>query len=217
MQQLVHDQRDPAELTAAMPVMAPAGTGRGGARSMITTGRARPGRPAPAGQAQRQVVIIPAHGGAGASTLFTWLSPPEGRGWRVDVTPALFDADPAQMAAADWLRLPPPEVPLIIAARGNAEGARRAVIAVTTLEHRRIWPVAIALVADGAGPEPRQTAQYLDLIGDRAGPVVRVPFVAALRAGAGAATVRMRGSLYDAVADLLALALPEPARTRRPR
>jgi hypothetical protein len=100
---------------------------------------------------------------------------------------------------------------VIIAARGNAQGARRAVIAVTVLEHRRTWPVAVALVADGAGPEPRQAMQYLHLIGDRAGPVVRVPFVPALRSGALPGDARMRRGLREAVDGLLMLAVPEPA------
>jgi hypothetical protein len=130
----------------------------------------------------------------------------------VGVTAALPDVDPAQIAASGRLRVPPPAVPVIIAARGNAEGARRAVIAVTVLEQRGTWPVAIALVADGAGPEPRQAAQYLDLIGTRAGPVVRVPFVPALRAGTLPGAVRMRRGLHDAVTGLLTLAVPEPAR-----
>ena len=221
MRQVVHDQRDPAELTAILPVMSPAGDGRHGARSMPVAGPARPARPAPARQVQRQIVIVPAHGGAGASTLAIWLrrelgAAPAGRGWRAVGTQALPDADPGQIAASDWLRGLPPEVPVIIAARGNTQGARRAVIAVTTLEHRGIWPVAIALVADGAGPEPRQTAQHLDLIGDRAGPVVRVPFAAALRAGADPQAARMRGGLRDALTGLLALAVPEPDGTRQP-
>jgi hypothetical protein len=131
----------------------------------------------------------------------------------VGVTAALPDADPAQIAASARLRVPPPAVPVIIAARGNAEGARRAVIAVTALEHRGTWLVAIALVADGAGPEPRQAAQYLDLIGTRAGPVVRIPFVAALRAGTLPGAVRMRRGLHYALTGLLTLAVPEPART----
>jgi len=165
-----------------------------------------------------QIVIVPAHGGAGASTLADWLrrelgAMPAGQGWQVGVTAALPDADPAQIAASARLRVPPPEIPVIIAARGNAQGARRAVIAVSVLEQRGVWPAAIALIADGAGPEPRQAGQHLDLIGTRAGPVVRVPFVAALRTGADPRTARMRRSLRDAVDGLLTLAVPEPART----
>jgi hypothetical protein len=181
-------------------------------------GPASPGQPGPAHQAAGQIVIIPAHGGAGASTLADWLRRelsgiPAGEGWQVGVTAALPDADPAQIAASARLRVPPPEIPVIIAARGNAQGARRAVIAVSVLEQRGVWPAAIALIGDGAGPEPRQAGQHLDLIGTRAGPVVRVPFVAALRTGALPGTARMRRGLRDAIDGLLTLAVPEPART----
>jgi hypothetical protein len=155
--------------------------------------------------------------------MVTWLrrelgSAPAGNGWRAVSTQALPDADPEQIAASGWFRVPPQEMPgirLIIAARGNPQGARRALIAVTTLERRGIRAAAIALVADGAGPEPRQAAQHLDLIGDRAGPVIRVPFVAALRAGAGPGDIPIRGSLHGALTGLLALAVPDPARARQ--
>jgi hypothetical protein len=169
----------------------------------------------------RPVVIIPAHGGAGATTLAGLLrrelnSDPAGRGWRIDTTPALPDGDPGQLAAAGWLRVPPPGVPVIIAARGTAEGARRAVIAVTVLEYRGLRPAAIAVVGDGAGPEPRQAAQRLDLLGGRAGPAVRVPFATALRAGERPESIRLPRRLHDAVVHILALAVTEPAQAGQP-
>jgi hypothetical protein len=193
-----------ADGAAALPAMAPATAGEHNGAG-------------PAHRPGGQIVVVPAHGGAGASTLADWLrrelsTMPAGQGWRVGVTAALRDADPAQIAASAGLYVPPPAVPVIIAARGNVQGARRAVIAVTALEQRGTVPVAIAMVADGAGPEPRQVIQYLDLIGTRAGPVVRIPFVAALRAGALPGAVRMRRGLRAAVTGLLTLAVPEPAR-----
>lgn len=177
-------------------------------RSRTAVGR--PGGPSAPRPALRPIVIIPAHGGAGATTLAGLLrrelaSDPAGLGWRVDITPALPDGDPGQLAAARWLRVPPVSVPVIIAARGTAEGARRAVIAVTVLERRGLWPAAIALVADGAGPEPRQAGQRLDLVDGRAGPAVRVPFTAALRAGGRPESIRLPRRLRDAVIQLLAL------------
>jgi len=207
MRQVVQD-RQGAGGAAALPAMAPATAGEHDGARRVAGPAHRPGG---------QIVVVPAHGGAGASTLADWLRRelnrmPAGQGWRVGVTAALRDADPAQIAASAQLRVPPPAVPVIIAARSNVQGARRAVIAVTALEHRGTMPVAIALVADGAGPEPRQVMQYLDLIGTRAGPVVRIPFVAALRAGAPPGAVRIRRSLRVAVTGLLTLAVPEPAR-----
>ena len=112
-------------------------------------------------------------------------------GLRIGEMPPVPDADPARIAAAGWLPVPPRGTPLIIAARGTAEGARRAVIAVTALERRGIRPVAVAVVADGAGPEPRQAAQRFGLLAGGAGPLIRVPFAAALRAGADPAAARL--------------------------
>ena len=102
-------------------------------------------------------MIAGAHGGAGVSTLAALLrlefaGAPAGRGPRIGEMPPVPDADPARIAAAGWLPVPPRGTPLIIVARGTAEGARRAVIAVTALERRGIRPVAVAVIADGAGP-----------------------------------------------------------------
>src|SRR6266568_771415 len=120
-------------------------------------GQRPPRAPRPAAP---QIVIAGAHGGAGASTLAALLrlhlAAPGGHGPRVGEMPPAPDADPARIAAAGWLPVPPPGTRVIIAARGTAEGARRAVIAVTALERHGIYPVAVAVVADGAGPEPRQ-------------------------------------------------------------
>jgi hypothetical protein len=157
-------------------------------------------------------MIAGAHGGAGTTTLAALLRLALGRtaaGIRLGVhdMPAIPDADPAQLAGAGWLPRPRPGVPLIIVARGTAEGARRAVLAVTALERGRIRPVAVAVVADGAGPEPRQAAQRLDQLAGRAGPLVRVPFAAALRAGASPGRARLSRRLDLALDDLTALAV----------
>ena len=146
-------------------------------------------------------MIAGAHGGAGVSTLAALLrlefaGAPAGRGPRIGEMPPVPDADPARIAAAGWLPVPPRGTPLIIVARGTAEGARRAVIAVTALERRGIRPVAVAVIADGAGPEPRRAAQRFGLLDGRAGPLIRVPFAAALRAGADPAAARLPRRLY---------------------
>ncbi|SRR6266568_3590881 len=176
-------------------------------------GQRPPRAPRPAAP---QIVIAGAHGGAGASTLAALLrlhlAAPGGHGPRVGEMPPAPDADPARIAAAGWLPVPPPGTRVIIAARGTAEGARRAVIAVTALERHGIYPVAVAVVADGAGPEPRQAAQRFALIEGRAGPLIRVPFAAALRAGASPAAARLPRRLAGAVHDLAALAAAGPRR-----
>lgn len=195
--------------------------GRAGARharpapGIRVAGPARPGRPQVPHPARLQVVIGGAHGGAGVSTLAGLLrrefaGTPAGRGIRVVEMPPVPDADPAQIARAGWLPLPPPGTPLIIAARGTAEGARRAVIAVTALERRGLRPAAVAVIADGAGPEPRLAGQRLDLIAGRAGPLIRVPFAVALRAGASPASARLSRRMHAAVTGLAALAVTAP-------
>jgi len=192
-----------------------------GAQGMLV---AAPGgrRPPPAGPRRRpapQVVIAGAHGGAGVSTLAALLrlefaGAPAGRGPRIGEMPPVPDADPARIAAAGWLPVPPRGTPLIIVARGTAEGARRAVIAVTALERRGIRPVAVAVIADGAGPEPRRAAQRFGLLDGRAGPLIRVPFAAALRAGADPAAARLPRRFTAAVNCLAALAAAGPGRSR---
>jgi len=166
-----------------------------------------PGQPWPAA---RLIVVIPAHGGAGASTLAALLRrmlsvSGDSGSWRVAGTPALPDASARDIASAGWLRVPPGS-PVIIAARGTTEGGRRAVTALAALEGCRIPVAAIAVIGDGAGPEPRQVRQYLDLIGGRAGPAVRVPFTAALRAGGLPDAIRLPRRLAGALDGLLELA-----------
>jgi len=175
---------------------------------------ARPARPA-----APQIVIAGAHGGAGVTTLAALLrlefaDVPPLQAPRVGEMPPIPDADPARIAAAGWLPAPPPGAVLIIAARGTAEGARRAVIAVTALERCAIRPAALAVVADGAGPEPRKAAQRFGLICGRCGPLVRVPFAAALRAGAALDSARLPRRLVDATYTLAALAAAGPGRER---
>jgi hypothetical protein len=175
----------------------------------------RPGRaPALTG-----ILIAGAHGGAGTSTLAALLRAeigacrPEAR-IPVRDLPALPDGDPRRIAAGTAL---PGRVtgPLILALRGTADGARRAVIAVTALGYLGIRPAALALVADGAGPLPKAAASRLDLIGDRAGPVIGIPFAAELRAGAEPGSGRMPARLLRAVAGLAELAVPQADGSRR--
>ena len=173
--------------------------------------------PRPTRPAAPQIVIAGAHGGAGVSTLAALLrlefdGVPPGHAPQIGEMPPVPDADPERIAAAGWLPTPPPGTVLIIAARGTAEGARRAVIAVTALERRAIRPAALAVVADGAGPEPRQAVQRFGLIGGRCGPLVRVPFAAALRAGTAPESARLPRRLLNATYALAVLVAAGPGR-----
>lgn len=156
------------------------------------------------------IYVAGAHGGAGASTLAALLraeiaaAHPGGR-LQVRELPAFPDGDPRAIAARAKLAGPLPG-PLVLAARGTGDGARRAVVAVTALSCLGIRPAALAVVGDGAGPLPRIASQRLGLIGDRAGPVVTVPFAASLRAGAAPAEARLPRSLRRQVTALAGLA-----------
>lgn len=161
-----------------------------------------PGAPAlpPAG-----FFVAGAHGGAGTSTLAALLRA-ETAAWQaarlpVSELPAFPDEDPAGIASRARLR-DRLAGPVIVVARGNAEGARRAVTAVTALGYLRIRPAVLAVISDGAGPLPRAAGQRLDLLGDRAGIVIPVPFEAALRAAASPAGARLRRPLRRAVTEI---------------
>lgn len=156
------------------------------------------------------LLVAGAHGGAGTSTLAALLrheaGGPPGHPALLKVRglPALPDGDPRVIARRTALpaRLPGP---LILTARGNADGVRRAVVAVTALEHLGIRPAALAIVGDGAGPVPRAAAERLALIGDRAGPVVNIPFAASLRTAASLPQARVPAALSRAVTSLAGL------------
>jgi hypothetical protein len=158
------------------------------ARTPAPPVQAHPGR---AASARLTVCVAGAHGGAGTSTLARLLRSelaaayPDGLVPRVEDKAAIPDAHPQLLAAAGLLPIPPAGVPMILVARGTPEGARRAVTALAALERRRVRPAALAVVADGAGPEPPLAVQRFDLIAERCGPLIRVPFAAAVRAGSG--------------------------------
>ncbi len=69
------------------------------------------------------------------------------------------------------------------------------------------------MISDGAGPEPRQAAQRFALIDGRA-QLIRVPFAAALRAGASPAAARLPGRLLRALDSLAAAAAAGAGRAR---
>lgn len=135
-----------------------------------------PARPGPAWLLPRErLVIAGAHGGAGTSTLATLL-------------PAALDAGvlrpghaPAPRALGDG--------PVVLAARGTALGAERAIAVARAMAGCGARLVAVAVVSDGL-PEPVEAAYRYRLLDYRV-PVVRVPFVPALRSGASPRAVAL--------------------------
>ena len=155
--------------------------------------------------------VAGAHGGAGTSTVAHLLrahlagSWPEGQVPRVHDKFAIPDGPPEAIAMTGMLPVPPPGTPLILVARATADGARRAVIAVSALSRCGIWPAALAVVGDGAGPEPRQASQRFTLITDRpdrCGPLIPIPFDMALRNGTAHGTGQLARPLGIAISAL---------------
>jgi hypothetical protein len=184
-----------------------------GARATFQPGPAMPIRRAarqdapPARRPARPVLtgwfVAGAHGGAGTSTLAALLRAEVAVAWPDARLPvhdlhAFPDRDAAEITART--ALPGPIAgPFIVAARGNAEGARRAITAVAALGYLGVRPAVLAVISDGAGPLPRTAAQRLDLLGDRAGTIILVPFAAALRAAASPQEARLPRPVRRAV------------------
>jgi hypothetical protein len=175
----------------------------------------RPGfTPAPRHPARAGWFVAGAHGGAGTSTLAALLRSYAAAAWPGARLPvydlrAFPDRDPREIAA----RTAPPGLagPVIVTARGNAEGARRAVTAVTALDWLGVPVAVLAVVADGAGPLPRAARQRLNLLGERAGTIILVPFAAELRASASPREARLPRPVRRAVA-----AVAEAAAAQQP-
>jgi hypothetical protein len=115
-----------------------------------------------------ELVVWGAHGGAGTTTLATWLQP----AW--DMGPARPAAHPRYHATVVAAR------PLIIACRPTAWSARAATAAVTAVTRAGGHVAVLAIVSDGWPEPPAATARFR-LLEPQAGAVVRVPFVPGLR------------------------------------
>jgi hypothetical protein len=135
-----------------------------------------PGEPDPDGPAwllskdwqRAELVVWGAHGGAGATTLATWLQP----AW--DMGPARPAAHPRYPAAVAAGR------PLIIACRPTAWSARAATTAVAAVTRAGCRVAVLAITSDGWPEPPAATARFR-LLEPQAGVVVRIPFVPGLR------------------------------------
>ena len=159
--------------------------------------------------APRELVLVGAHGGAGVTTLAALLQVPlaageGGRGGAPGLAWRVFDMPP---------RLPPHPAgrPLVVVSRCTVPAAGRAVKAVTALTSRQIPVTALAVIADGAGGEPAEATARFRLLAGRAGPVVRIPFAAALRLVDDPAQVRLPKQTTRALYRLAEVILAEGA------
>jgi hypothetical protein len=147
-----------------------------------------------------ELVIWGAHGGAGTTTLATWLQPARDAGV---MSPG---AQPALPAAATVGRI------LVIACRCTARSAAQAGDAVTAVTGHGGEIAVLAVVGDGR-PEPHLATVRFQLLGARVGAVVRVPFVAGLRLADDPATVPLPRPALRALAQIQAAAgRPSPLR-----
>jgi len=115
-----------------------------------------------------ELVVWGAHGGAGTTTLATWLQP----AW--DMGPARPAAHPRYQATVVAAR------PLVIACRPTAWSARAATSAVTAVTKAGGQVAVLAIVSDG-WPEPAVATARFRLLEAQVGAVVRIPFVPGLR------------------------------------
>lgn len=154
--------------------------------------------PQPIGARRGELVAWGAHGGAGTSTLAALL----GACW--DMGAVRYRPDPRVPAVTTYGR------PLIVVCRNTVVAAERATAAVMAVVHPGGRVAALAVVADGAGREPREASARFRLLESRVGRVVRVPFVAALRLVDDPAGVPLPRRAEQAIEELRALAFPAP-------
>jgi hypothetical protein len=123
-------------------------------------------------------VVWGAHGGAGTTTLATWLQP----AWDMGAArPAMHPRYPVTMAAGR---------PLILACRCTAWAARAATIAVAAVTRAGGKVTVLAVVSDGWPEPPAATARFR-LLEPQIATVVRVPFVPGLRLADDPSTVAL--------------------------
>lgn len=210
-------EEEPPALAAAgerpPPDQAPGGSTR--RLSWPVPALSRPGAEDPAGRApflagppprarylaDGTIAVAGAHGGSGCSTLAALLAPARDLGV----------LRPGHMRK-------PPELgvgPVVLTARNTAAGATRAIsVAGTVVTAWRVRLLAVAVVSDGL-PELADAAYRYRLLSYRV-PVIRVPFVAAIRAGGDPLAAALPRRARHALTDIRALVGPPvfpPARS----
>lgn len=118
---------------------------------------------------RRELVIWGAHGGAGTSTLATWLQP----AW--DTGAMRPEPDPPFPAVLARGRA------LVVTCRSTPWSASQATKAITTVTRQGGRVTVLAVVSDG-WPEPATATRRFQLLEPQVVAVIRVPFVPALRA-----------------------------------
>lgn len=140
-----------------------------------------------------EIVVLGAHGGAGTTTLASLLPP----AWDMGVIRQPGPGCPSIQTEGR---------PVVLVARNNASGAGQAMGAVNALAWLRIWVAVLAVVSDGL-PEPEAARYRYQLLAPRVGAVMRVPFVAPLRAVENPALAELPRKARQALAEVRVRAL----------
>ena len=159
-----------------------------------TPARARPGLvvPGPDG-AVREIVVVGAHGGAGTTTLAVLLQP----AWDMGTVRCPARGRPVVQARGR---------PITLVTRNTAAAAARATAAVNAISWQGESVAVLAIVSDGL-PEPVAAVYRFQLLAARVGAIVRVPFVASLRAADDPALADLPRSARRSIAGIRAEAL----------
>jgi hypothetical protein len=172
-----------------------------------TPAQVRPGPVQPPGsdQAIREIVMAGAHGGAGTTTLAILLRP----SWDIGVVRCPARGCPAIRPTGGR--------PLALVSRNTVAAAARTTAAVNAIT----WqgePIAVLVIVSDGLLEPAAAAYRFQVLAPRVGAIVRVPFVASLRAADDPAQVDLPRRARRSIADIRARAFaraacPAPIRT----
>jgi hypothetical protein len=145
------------------------------------------------GWKRRELVIWGAHGGAGTSTLATWLQP----AWDMGaMRPEPEPPYPANVATGRAL---------VITCRNTAWSAQQATKAVAVAVRQGGQVTVLAVIGDG-WPEPATATSRFRLVEPQVGALIRIPFIPALRLADDPAAVHLPKAAHRALARIEAVA-----------
>jgi hypothetical protein len=156
----------------------------------------------PDGEADCQLAVVGAHGGAGVTTLAVWLRPARDFGTVRRIGWGL----------SSWHI---GGLPVVLVARNTLVAAGRARDAINTIAWRCGKRAVLAVVSDSL-PEPIQATRAFDRLAGRVGAIVRVPFVASLRVTVDPMLVLRPNAVHEALAEIRAAALADELDPRTP-
>jgi hypothetical protein len=146
-------------------------------------------------QQRQEIVLWGAHGGAGTTTLATWLYP----AWDMGAMPP--EPIPRYPAAIAEGR------PLLVVCRSTIGAAHLATTAFTAVNSQGGQVAALVVVSDG-WPEPLAATVRFRLLAAQSGALIRIPFVPGLRLSHNPAAVSLPRNARRALDQIQALAGP---------